>query len=195
MLEALHPGRIDLGIGRAPGHRPGHRLRAPPWPGRARRRRLPRAAHRAARLLLRLAARRVIPYEHINAVPGTRLPAGDLDARIEHLRRAGGGRARHAVLVRLPLRAGDARRTRSTAYRRAFRPSPELDAPVRDARGVGGVRRDRRARPLARRARHARVPPPALGPARRLPDAGGGGRVPLHAVRAPAGGRSGRRRT
>ena len=27
MLEALHPGRIDLGIGRA-RHRPGHRLRA-----------------------------------------------------------------------------------------------------------------------------------------------------------------------
>ena len=30
MLEALHPGRIDLGIGRAPGHRPGHRGRAAP---------------------------------------------------------------------------------------------------------------------------------------------------------------------
>ena len=25
LLEALHPGRIDVGIGRAPGHRSGHR--------------------------------------------------------------------------------------------------------------------------------------------------------------------------
>ena len=28
LLEAAHPGRIDLGIGRAPGHRPGDELRA-----------------------------------------------------------------------------------------------------------------------------------------------------------------------
>ncbi len=28
LLEAAHPGRIDLGIGRAPGIRPGHQLGA-----------------------------------------------------------------------------------------------------------------------------------------------------------------------
>ena len=42
MLEALHPGRIDLGIGRAPGHRPGHGGRAAPRLRRPRRRGLPR---------------------------------------------------------------------------------------------------------------------------------------------------------
>ena len=35
-LESLYPGRIDLGLGRAPGHRPGHRARAAPRPRRRR---------------------------------------------------------------------------------------------------------------------------------------------------------------
>ena len=34
-LEALYPGRIDLGVGRAPGHRPRHRARPAPQPGSA----------------------------------------------------------------------------------------------------------------------------------------------------------------
>ena len=187
MLEALHPGRIDLGIGRAPGHRPAHRLRAAPWPGRARRRRLPRAAHRAARLLLRLAPRRSPVRAHHRGA-GARLPAGDLDARLEHLRRAGGGRARHAVLVRVPLRAGDARRRARGVPRARSGRQPSSTQPYLML-GVSVVcgESDEHARWLAA--------PGALaflrlrsGSARRLPDAGGGGRVPVHAVRAPAGG-------
>ena len=34
-LESLYPGRIDLGLGRAPGHRPAHRAGAAPRPGSA----------------------------------------------------------------------------------------------------------------------------------------------------------------
>ena len=55
---------------------------------------------------------------------------------------------------------------------------------VRDARRLGGVRGDRRARPLARGAGCPGVPPPAFGTARRVPDARGGGGVPVHAGRA-----------
>ena len=46
LLEALHPGRIDLGIGRAPGNRRRHRGRAAPVAQRARRRGLPQPPHR-----------------------------------------------------------------------------------------------------------------------------------------------------
>ena len=38
VLEGLHPGRIDLGIGRAPGHRPADLAGAAPPAGSARRR-------------------------------------------------------------------------------------------------------------------------------------------------------------
>ena len=57
-LDALHPGRIDLGIGRAPGtdQRTARALRRGTRP--AGRRRLPRAARRAAGLLPRRRARR-----------------------------------------------------------------------------------------------------------------------------------------
>ena len=68
MLEALHPGRIDLGIGRAPG--------TDPVTARALRRtdlavhrgRVPRAAGRAARLLRRALPRRPpVPAHHRRA--------------------------------------------------------------------------------------------------------------------------------
>ena len=51
MLEALHPGRIDLGIGRAPGHRRDHRRGPAPLGRAALRRRLPAPAVGADRLL------------------------------------------------------------------------------------------------------------------------------------------------
>ena len=79
------------------------------------------------------------PYEHITAVPARGYRPAIWMLGLEHLRRAGGGRARHAVLVRLPLRAGDGRR-------RAHGVPPHVPAvtraraAVRDARGVGGVR-------------------------------------------------------
>ena len=57
MLEALHPGRIDLGIGRAPGHRPADRARAAPRPRRAVGRGLPAAPAGPARPARRRAGR------------------------------------------------------------------------------------------------------------------------------------------
>ena len=55
-LAALFPGRIDLGLGRAPGTDQSHRARPAPQPGR-RRRRLPARRGRADGLLPRRAAR------------------------------------------------------------------------------------------------------------------------------------------
>ena len=47
VLEALYPGRIDLGIGRAPGHRPDDLAGAAPTAGGSGGRRFPRALQRA----------------------------------------------------------------------------------------------------------------------------------------------------
>ena len=69
-------------------------------------------------------------------------------------------------------------------YRDAFVPSDDLAAPYVMLGVSVVVRGDRRARPLARRAGRPGVPPPAVGAARRVPDARGGGRVPVHAGRA-----------
>ena len=65
MLEALHPGRIDLGIGRAPGtdQATAQALR------HRRPRRLPAPAHRPARLLHRAVAGEP-PVPAVHAVPG-----------------------------------------------------------------------------------------------------------------------------
>ena len=51
MLEALHPGRIDLGLGRAPGHRRAHRRRPAAQHATISGDDFPRQLGRAARLL------------------------------------------------------------------------------------------------------------------------------------------------
>ncbi len=112
MLEALHPGRIDLGIGRAPGtdqltaaalRRGPELLGADDFP------------EQMTELIGYFEG--ALPeghrYERITAVPGPRLQARAVAARVEHLRRVGRGRARPAVLVRLPLRARPCSTTRS----------------------------------------------------------------------------------
>ena len=70
ILAGLFPGRIDLGIGRAAGHRSDDDVRAAarPPPGRARR--LPRAARRAARATSRTACPPTIPSPGSPQLPG-----------------------------------------------------------------------------------------------------------------------------
>ena len=98
-LEALHPGRIDLGLGRAPGtdqvtaralrrvgrHRAGH---LPPGRGGAD----------------RLPGRQRGPGVPSGPRSRARLPARGLAARIIDLQRPAGRNARTALLLRLPLR-------------------------------------------------------------------------------------------
>ena len=118
MLEALHPGRIDLGIGRAPGTDPvtaAALRRAPAALG----------ADDFPEQLRDLFAylRRHAPADHRGA--RARLPARGLDARLERLQRAGRRDPRHAVLVRAPLRVAQHRcaRSRCTGTRSGRRPS------------------------------------------------------------------------
>ena len=107
MLEALHPGRIDLGIGRAPGTDPltasalrrGHGVSAADdFPDQL------------GQLLgfFDGAFPEDHPYRHITAVPalGYRPDIWLLGSSTYSAR--GGGVPRDAVLVRVPLRAGDA---------------------------------------------------------------------------------------
>ena len=152
MLEALHPGRIDLGIGRAPGTDPVTARGAAPGRLRSAPTTFPTSSG-AARLLRRSAP----PAGSRRS--RTRLPARGVAARLERLQ-ARSRRARAAVLVRAPLHAAATRwpRSRSTVERSVF---PETLAEPHAVIGVaGGLRRDRRARPLAARLREALLPAP-----------------------------------
>ena len=84
VLEALFPGRIDLGLGRAPGTDPGHVLRAAPPPGHQRGGRLPRALQRIdavgdARISCRPSVSQCARHA------GRRAVAADLPARLVRL--------------------------------------------------------------------------------------------------------------
>ncbi len=109
-LEALYPGRIDLGLGRAPGT---DQLTA-------------RALRRDPTSELRVPAGRAgaaVPPRARRAGPGDsgrprrRHRGAALDPRLEHLRRPARRGARAAVRLRLALRAtrSDGRARRSTA--------------------------------------------------------------------------------
>ena len=186
MLEALHPGRIDLGIGRAPGtdqltaaalRRGPELLGADDFP------------EQMTELLgyFEGAFPEGHRYERITAVP-----ARGYKPALWLLGSSTYGASAAAVLG-LPF---------SFAYH--FAPAMLDDAlgdlpaqlpsvgrsrrALRDARRERAVRRDRRARARAGQAGAARVPPAAPGPTRRLPVAGRSGRVQLHARRAPVRG-------
>ena len=145
MLEALHPGRIDLGIGRAPGTDP---LTAPALrrgPGCS----APTTSPSSSAELLGYfdgALPEGHPYEHITAVParGYR-PRSGCSARAPTARTAAAV-PRVAVLVRVPLRAGDARRRARRVPQRVPTVGRARRA-LRDARRVG----DLRARPTSTR--------------------------------------------
>ena len=164
MLEALHPGRIDLGIGRAPGTDQVTAAALRRSTGGAVGGRLPRAADGPARLLHRpLAGGPPVRADHRDAGPGQ--PAGHVAARLERLQRPGGRPARPPVRLRAPLQRGQ-HAARAGPVPPALPPVGGPRAPVRHGRRRRGVRRDRRARPLAGRLRRAVVPAAALRPAR-----------------------------
>ena len=150
MLEALHPGRIDLGIGRAPGTdgitAAALRRSADPLSDDD----FPQPARRADRLL------------------HGRVPRGP-SVRPDH-RRAGRGRHARDLAARLVGLLGPARRAcsgcrsrspttscpatptpRSSSTASHFQPSEYLDEPDAMVAVAVDLRRGRRARPLPRR--------------------------------------------
>ena len=120
VLEALFPGRIDLGLGRAPGTDPvtSYALRR----RQDNARRFPRALPGTAAVREPgLSGRPSVPQHPRHA--GRRPAAADLAARLERLQRAARRHGRHGVFLRLPfLRPRSARRrcwpTASSSSRR-----------------------------------------------------------------------------
>ena len=121
-LESLYPGRIDLGLGRAPGTDQ-RTLRAL--------RRDPMSAESFPQDVLELQAlfgpRKPGQAVRGRAGHGTRRAA--VDSGLEPVRRAARRGARVAVRVRVALRARRARCRRSRRIARSFRPSAQLAAP------------------------------------------------------------------
>ena len=121
MLEALYPGRIDLGIGRAPGTdqitASALRRSAEPLSDED----FPRAADRADRLLQgRVLAARPLPPRQ--GGPRQRRHARDLAARLVGLLGSARRAARAAVLLRPPLHAPATPTPRSSSTARASGP-------------------------------------------------------------------------
>ena len=99
-LAALHPGRIDLGLGRAPG--------TDMLTARALRRNLEAGADSFPQDVIELMNyfHPAEPGQRVRAVPGEGEDVRDLGARVEHLRRAARRHARPALRLRLAFRAG-----------------------------------------------------------------------------------------
>ncbi len=165
MLEALHPGRIDLGLGRAPGT---DQVTA----------RSPCAAAAAAtrgddfpRELAELLAyfNDGSPSDHPfardprHARP--RLPAGALAARHQRLQRDAGRPARAALLLRPPLRRRQHRGRRRTPTAGASARRRVLEAPYVMLGVNVCLRRADEEADVPGRLRRAGHPPPAPGPA------------------------------
>src|SRR5436190_9373444 len=175
MLEALHPGRIDLGIGRAPGTEPvtAYALRRAADP----------SADDLPKQLAELLAYFAGSTPRITAVPGGWPSPGDLAARLERLQRPPRRRARTAVLLRPPLHA-------SKHARRIGHLPPRLPtlssafAAVRDDRCRRRLRRHRRTRPLAARPRQTFLAPTSKRPPLDVLLTRRRRRPPLHARRA-----------
>ncbi len=187
MLEALHPGRIDLGIGRAPGtdqltasalRRGPELLGADDFP------------EQMTELIGYFEG--ALPeghrYERITAVP-----ARGYKPALWLLGSSTYGASAAAVLGLpfsfayhfAPAMLDDA----LEIYRRNFRPSADLDAPYVMLGVSAALRRDRRARAPTGQAGTTGVPPAPPGAPRRLPVARRGGGVQLHARGAPVRGR------
>ena len=155
-LEALYPGRIDLGLGRAPGtDQPTMRALRRDFTSADT---FPQDVQELQALLGDAA-----PGQHIQAVPGPGLAHPAVDPRLLPVRRPARRRARSAVRVRLALRArrarpGDPGLPRALPAVRAAGPA------ARDARGQRDRRRHRRggaqARHVAAEVVHRRRVPP-----------------------------------
>ena len=179
-LEALYPGRIDLGLGRAPGSDRHHAAGAAPRSdGRA------DASRRTCRSCRRSSRRR----SRASASARCRAPA-------RRCRSGSSARARSARSWRRSsaCRSRSPRTSRPTTcspaleiYRETFKPSAQLDAPYAMAgpqRRRGGHRRGGAAAVHVAAAGVRRDP---ARPARAVPAAGGADRRPAGAVGARAG--------
>ena len=160
VLEAIAPGRIDLGVGRAPGSDRLTALRA--QSARERRRRFPAAGARAAGLGRRRAARQTaIRFAAITAHPTGPDEPGAVDPRQLRLRRAARGAFRAAVCVRVFLQRGPRRRGSARALPAQLPSERALSGAAGDDLRVGARGRYRSgsappsadARILARRVR------------------------------------------
>ena len=147
-LAALHPGRIDLGLGRAPGTDgvTAMALRRTAQPG------ADDFPEQLGQLGSFLAGEWPDghPYARIHAVPHAECAAADLAARVEPVQRRAGGRPRAAVRVRAPLQ----RREHRGRVRRLPPGVPPQRGPsgaVRDAHRPGRVRRGPTTRPIGSR--------------------------------------------
>ena len=134
-LASLYPGRIDLGLGRAPGHRPGRRARAAPLL-----RERQGISDRCGRTAALLRAGDSGPGRARRA--RRRHRRGDLDPRIEPVRRASGRPARPALCLRVALRPGRAGRGARALSSRI----PAVGASRPGARHARPQRRRRRQR-------------------------------------------------
>ncbi len=153
MLEALHPGRIDLGIGRAPGTDP---VTAAALRRSADGHRRPTTSPQQLGELLAFfdgTFPEDHPYRQITAVPGRGLPARHLAARVERLQRPA-----WPGMLGLPFSFAHHFSAAQHARRRCTPTAPPSGrrrcwtSAVRDARRVGDRRGRRRPRGLAGRA-------------------------------------------
>ena len=129
-LESLYPGRIDLGLGRAPGTDPST-MRALRRDARATPRTVSATTSSSCMRYFAPARSRGRRSARFRA-RGLHVP--DLAPRLEPLQRAARGGARAAVRVRVALRAGSPAGGARQLYRSKFRPSDALAAAVRDGR-------------------------------------------------------------
>ena len=179
MLEALHPGRVDLGIGRAPGtdqltaralRRTGVLFSEEEFPAQL--------VELLGYFTGEFPAGHPVRERHRDS--GARLPAGAVAARVERLQRAGRRAARACRSRSLTTSRRTTRVARRAGVSRLVPPVRGADRAVRDARRGGHLRRDRRAGAVARRAEPSLVPPPAQRPARPVSDTGRGCRTRVH---------------
>ena len=121
MLEALHPGRIDLGIGRAPGTdgRTAAALRRSPDG---------LSADEFPQQLVQLRGFFRGPVQGLTAVPAQGNEPARVAARLERLQRPGRRPPRPAVRLRAPLQR-QYTLPALALYRESFRPSEVLDEP------------------------------------------------------------------
>ena len=128
VLEALFPGRIDLGLGRAPGTDPvtSYALRR-----RQDVRTTTISCERFQELLLfeSNAFPEGHPFRNVHAMPQDVRAAADLAARLERLQRAARRHGRRRLLLRAPFLRPRRRRGPMLSYREQFKPSAARDTP------------------------------------------------------------------
>ena len=175
-LEALHPGRIDLGLGRAPG--------TDPTTARALRRTADLGADTFPEDVVEL-INYLVDSDGPPTTPGPGprpgLPPRDVAARLVDLQRPVGRHAGPAVLAS-PTTSPRGWWTRpSPSTGRRSGPSVLLDRPLRHGGGVGAVRPDRRRGAVVGRTVGPDHPPaPHRAPRARGHPRGGRG-LPVHA--------------